>query len=77
MLEMLISLTLLLVLSGAILGGMGKMQNNYRGNEIRGVLHGQMRATLEMMDKRSAKPGYPSRASKATRSTEARALPGR
>ena len=59
LLEMLVSLSLLLILSGTILGGMGNMQKNYRGNEIRGVLHGQMRATLEMMEQEIGQAGLP------------------
>lgn len=49
LLEMLISLALLLVITGAIFGGMSTMQKNYRGNEIRSILNQQMRATMEMM----------------------------
>ncbi len=59
LLEMLFSLSLLLILSGAILGGMGNMQKNYRGDEIRNVLHAQMRATLEMMEQEIGQAGLP------------------
>lgn len=59
LLEMVISLALLLVLSGAILGGMGAMQKNYRRNEIRTMLNGQMRATLELMAQEVGQAGLP------------------
>jgi prepilin-type N-terminal cleavage/methylation domain-containing protein len=59
LLEMLISLALILVLSGSILGGMGDMQKTYRHNEIRSVLNGQMRAVLEMMAQEVGQAGLP------------------
>jgi len=49
LLEMMISLALLLVLTGSLIGGMGMMEKNYRGSEIRSMLNQQMRATMEMM----------------------------
>ncbi len=59
LLEMLISMALLLTLSGAILGGMATMQKNYRSNEIRTILNGQMRATLELMAQEIGQAGLP------------------
>jgi len=59
LLEMVISLALLLILSGAILGGMATMQKNYRSNEIRTILNGQMRASMELMAQEVGQAGLP------------------
>jgi prepilin-type N-terminal cleavage/methylation domain-containing protein len=59
LLEMMVSLALLLVLTGSILGGMANLQKNYRGSEIRSVLNQQMRATMEMMAQEIGQAGLP------------------
>jgi prepilin-type N-terminal cleavage/methylation domain-containing protein len=59
LLEMLISVALLVILSGAILGGLGAVQKSYRGDEIRGSLNQEVRATMEMISQEIGQAGLP------------------
>lgn len=57
--ELLISVALLVVLTGAILGGLGGVQKNYRGDEIRASLNQQVRATMEIISQEIGQAGLP------------------
>lgn len=59
LLEMLISVALLVILSGAILGGLGSVQKSYRGDEIRGSLNQEVRATMEIISQEIGQAGLP------------------
>lgn len=57
LLELLISLAVFVVISGAIIGSMGYLQKNYRGSEIRTTLEQKMRAALELMAQEISQAG--------------------
>lgn len=59
LIELLISLSVFLIISGAVLGGMASMQKNYRGLEIRSALQQRMRAALELMTQEINQAGLP------------------
>lgn len=59
LLEMMVSVTLLVILTGAILGGLGNVQKNYRGDEIRSSLNQQVRATMEIISQEIGQAGLP------------------
>jgi prepilin-type N-terminal cleavage/methylation domain-containing protein len=55
--ELLVSLAVFLVISGAIIGSMGYLQKNYRGSEIRVALEQKMRAAMELMAQEISQAG--------------------
>ncbi len=59
LLEMMVSVTLLVILTGAILGGLGNVQKSYRGDEIRAALNQQVRATMEIISQEVGQAGLP------------------
>jgi prepilin-type N-terminal cleavage/methylation domain-containing protein len=59
LLELMVSVTLLVILSGAILGGLGNVQKSYRGDEIRAALNQQVRATMEIVSQEVGQAGLP------------------
>jgi len=59
LLELLISVALLVILSGAILGGLGSVQNSYRGDELRSSLNQEVRATMEIISQEIGQAGLP------------------
>ena len=59
LLELVISLALLLVISGAVLGSMMASQKNFRGQQIRISLDQQMRGALELMSAEIGQAGLP------------------
>jgi prepilin-type N-terminal cleavage/methylation domain-containing protein len=48
-LELMISMAIFLILSGAILGGMARLQANYRTAEVSTAMQQQLRSTMELM----------------------------
>jgi len=57
LLELLISLAVFLVISGATIGSLGYFQKNYRGSEIRSALEQKVRAALELMAQEISQAG--------------------
>lgn len=57
LLELVVSLAVFLVISGAIIGSLGYFQKNYRGSEIRVALEQKVRAALELMAQEISQAG--------------------
>lgn len=49
LLELMISMAVFMVISGAVLGGMANMQKSYRSSELRTALQQRLRAVMELM----------------------------
>ena len=59
LLELLISLVVFLVISGAVMSGMFSFQKGHRSQEIRVALEERMRATVELMSQEIGQAGLP------------------
>ena len=57
LLELVVSLAVFLVISGAVIGSLNYFQNNYRGSEIRVALEQKVRAALELMAQEISQAG--------------------
>ena len=56
-LELVIAMALFLILSGSVLGGMARLQANYRTAEIRTTMQQRLRATLELLSQEIGQAG--------------------
>jgi prepilin-type N-terminal cleavage/methylation domain-containing protein len=48
-LELMIAMAIFLILSGSVIGGLGRLQGNYRSAEIRTTMQQRLRGTMELM----------------------------